>query len=105
MKKLKTRFNLNMPFLYDGENQIVTNHYEIKTTPSVVLLDEKNRVFYKGKIGEITPKGTLETSYFKKMLVSNEFDKIIKVSTSPLHHNKDEKGYANSNQHIAKTCQ
>ena len=91
MKKLKKRFNLKMPFLYDGENQIVTNHYEIKTTPSVVLLDEKNRVFYKGKIGEVTPKGMLDTSYFEKMLVRNEFDKIIttKVRGTTIKTKKD----------------
>ena len=63
----------------------------LKTTPSVVLLDEKNRVFYKGKIGVVTPKGMLDTSYFEKMLVRNEFDKIIttKVRGTTIKTKKD----------------
>ena len=66
MKELAERNNLKMPFIYDGTNQILANYFNINITPAVVYLGKNNNLIYKGKIGEITPFGKIDTSYFEK---------------------------------------
>ena len=56
MKTVSRRHQFKAPFIYDGESQIITKALEVNTTPTTVFLDEQNRLLYKGKIGEITPK-------------------------------------------------
>ena len=77
MKDLAERNNLKMPFIYDGTNQILTNYFNINTTPAVVYLGNSNNLIYKGKIGEITPSGKIDTSYFEKIINGDKKHKPI----------------------------
>ena len=51
MSRLAKRHNFTIPFIYDGKN---------------------NELIYKGKIGEITPTGGIDTSYIEKILRGDE---------------------------------
>jgi len=77
MRELSVRNNLKMPFIYDGNNQTLTNYFNINITPAVVYLGKSNNLLYKGKIGEITPTGEIDTSYFEKIINGNETQQLI----------------------------
>lgn len=77
MKKLAVRNNLQMPFIYDGENQTLANYFSINITPAVVYLGKSNNLVYKGKIGEITPTGEIDTSYFEKIIDGDDKQQLI----------------------------
>ena len=77
MKELAVRNNLQMPFIYDGENQILANYFSVNITPAVVYLGKNNNLIYKGKIGEITPTGEIDTSYFEKIIDGDDKQQLI----------------------------
>lgn len=68
MKIIKDRYGIKFPYIYDGEKQIITSFYEIKMTPSVIILDGQNKLLYRGKIGDINNKNQIETNQFEKLL-------------------------------------
>ena len=72
MSRLAKRHNFTIPFIYDGDSQKITHHFEVNTTPAVVYLGKDNELIYKGKIGEITPTGGIDTSYIEKILRGDE---------------------------------
>ncbi|MEC8243849.1 MAG: hypothetical protein VX038_03305 [Verrucomicrobiota bacterium] len=77
MKELAVRNNLHMPFIYDGDNQTLANYFSINITPAVVYLGKRNNLIYKGKIGEITPTGEIDTSYFEKIIDGDDEEQLI----------------------------
>ena len=76
METLSKRYGFEVPFIFDG-NQEITKALDINTTPSVVFLNEENNIIYKGKIGEITPKGSVETTYFDQIINGNYSSKTV----------------------------
>jgi len=91
MKTVFRRHQFKAPFISDGESQIITKALEVNTTPTAVFLDEQNRLLYKGKIGEITPKGSVDTSYFEEIIRGNNSNKTIvtKVRGSEIKTRED----------------
>lgn len=92
MKIIKDRFNIDFPFIYDGENQILTNFFGIKTTPTVVVLGLENQILYKGKIGDIKKSGEIDTSFFKEFVYNKEKQEeftITKVTGTEIKTKKD----------------
>ena len=77
MKTLSKRHAFQAPLIFDGEDQIITKALSIQTTPATVYLDEQNRIIYRGKIGDITPKGNVDTSYFEGIINGNHLNKTI----------------------------
>ena len=72
MSRLAKRYNLTMPFIFDGENQKISQYFNIDITPAVVYLENNNELIYKGKIGEITPNGGTDTSYIEKIFKEDQ---------------------------------
>jgi hypothetical protein len=53
MKKRAERKKYNFPYLYDGEEQLLTRAIGVKITPTVYLYNEKRKLIYAGRIGNI----------------------------------------------------
>ena len=51
MKERALSESYNFPYIYDGEEQIVTKSLEVKITPSAYLYDSFGKIIYSGRLG------------------------------------------------------
>lgn len=77
MKELAKRNKLKMPFIYDGDYQVLTGYFKINITPAIVCLGNDNNLIYKGKLGEITPNGGIDTSYIEKIINRKDEQQLV----------------------------
>jgi hypothetical protein len=62
MKKRAVRKKYNFPYLYDGDKQLLTKTIKVKITPTVYLYNEKRKLIYVGRIGNIDYPEEMEKS-------------------------------------------
>ena len=93
MKLLIERNQISSPYIYDGRNQIITNLYGIKMTPSIVILNSENELIYKGKMGDKTKSGEISVLNIQKLINEHEKNKpiITKVYGTEIKTQTDEK--------------
>ena len=93
MKILIERNQISSPYIYDGRNQIITNFYGIKMTPSIVILNSENELIYKGKMGDKTKSGDIRVLNIQKLINEHEKNKpiITKVYGTEIKTQTDEK--------------
>ena len=60
--------NYNFPYLYDGENQIITKSLKVKITPSAFLFNKLGKLTYCGKLGNHENPENHENSEFSKAI-------------------------------------
>lgn len=70
-EEMKTRAvaeNYNFPYLYDGENQIITKSLSVKITPSAFLFNKFGKLTYCGRLGNHEKPQDYKNSEFSKAI-------------------------------------
>src|SRR5947208_1985518 len=61
MKIRAAQHGFKFPYLYDGEQQIVSTAYGVPATPTVFICDEKRKLRYVGRIDDADREDKVRT--------------------------------------------